>query len=45
MVLAAIGFYIENVYWLFAVLFLMATQSTFFGPIKYSILHATSGRG
>ena len=36
--LAAIGFYIENVYWLFAVLFLMATQSTFFGPLKYSIL-------
>ena len=38
MVLAAIGFYVENVYWLFTVLFLMATQSTFFGPLKYSIL-------
>ena len=37
-VLAAIGFYFNNVWFLFAVLFLLGTQSTFFGPLKYSIL-------
>ena len=38
MVAAAIGFYTGNIYFLLAVLFLMGTQSTFFGPIKYGIL-------
>ncbi|NIQ00086.1 MAG: acyl-[ACP]--phospholipid O-acyltransferase, partial [Nitrospinaceae bacterium] len=35
---AAIGFYLESVGFLMTVLFLMGTQSTFFGPIKYGIL-------
>jgi acyl-[acyl-carrier-protein]-phospholipid O-acyltransferase/long-chain-fatty-acid--[acyl-carrier-protein] ligase len=35
---AALGFYLEDVYLLMAVLFLMGAQSTFFGPLKYSIL-------
>jgi acyl-[acyl-carrier-protein]-phospholipid O-acyltransferase/long-chain-fatty-acid--[acyl-carrier-protein] ligase len=35
---AALGFYLEHVYLLMAVLFLMGAQSTFFGPLKYSIL-------
>jgi len=35
---AALGFYLESVYLLMAVLFLMGAQSTFFGPLKYSIL-------
>ena len=35
---AGIGFYLENVWWLMTVLFLMGTQSAFFGPIKYGIL-------
>ena len=44
MVLAAIGFIMANagVPWadtyLIAILFLMGTQSTFFGPVKYSII-------
>lgn len=38
MILAATGFYLENVYFLLAVLFFMGTQSAFFGPLKYSIL-------
>jgi 1-acyl-sn-glycerol-3-phosphate acyltransferase len=38
MVLAAAGFYTESNFFLLAVLFLMGTHSTFFGPIKYSIL-------
>lgn len=38
MVLAAIGFYLQNVTFLMLVLFLMGTQSTLFGPIKYAIL-------
>ena len=38
MALAAVGFYFGNVYFLFLVLFLMGTQSSFFGPIKYGIL-------
>ncbi|MBP5296696.1 MAG: MFS transporter, partial [Bacteriovoracaceae bacterium] len=32
------GFVTSNVYFLLGVLFLMGTQSTFFGPVKYSIL-------
>jgi len=35
---AILAFYIGDVYFLMVVLFLMGTQSTFFGPIKYSIL-------
>ncbi|GHS88373.1 hypothetical protein AGMMS49957_09750 [Synergistales bacterium] len=35
---AAVGFYIEDVHLLMVVLFLMGAQSTFFGPLKYSIL-------
>ncbi|MEM7019199.1 MAG: MFS transporter, partial [Pseudomonadota bacterium] len=35
---AAIGFYLHSIPILMVVLFLMGTQSAFFGPIKYSIL-------
>ncbi|MBR6900602.1 MAG: MFS transporter, partial [Synergistaceae bacterium] len=35
---AALGFYVNNVWLLMAVLFLMGAQSTFFSPAKYSIL-------
>lgn len=38
MVMGAIGFFLESPTWLLFVLFLMGTQSTFFGPIKYGIL-------
>ena len=38
MVIAAAGFLLGNVWFLLAVLFLMGTQSTYFGPIKYGIL-------
>lgn len=38
MVLASIGFYLENINFLMLVLFLMGTQSAFFGPVKYGIL-------
>lgn len=34
----AVGFYYDAVYFLLAVLFCMGLQSTFFGPIKYSII-------
>ena len=36
--LAGIALYLESVPALFAVLFLLGVQSTFFGPLKYSIL-------
>ena len=36
--LAAVGFLTTNVPMLLGVLFLMGTQSSFFGPVKYSIL-------
>ncbi len=36
--LAAAGFFFEEPYYLLGVLFLMGTQSAFFGPLKYSIL-------
>ncbi len=36
--LAVIGFSLHNPYFLMGVLFLMGTQSAFFGPVKYSIL-------
>lgn len=38
MVVAAIGFYLESVNLLLAILFMMGLHSTFFGPIKYSLL-------
>ena len=38
MLLAAAGFYLQNTPLLLLVLFLMGAQSTFFGPVKYSIL-------
>mgnify|MGYP000277117570 FL=1 len=38
MVLASAGLFMSNLYLLMMVLFLMGTQSTFFGPIKYGIL-------
>ena len=38
MVLASIGFYWGDPYMLLVVLFLMGTQSSVFGPLKYSIL-------
>ena len=38
MIAAGIGFMLQSVWYLMAILFLMGTQSAFFGPIKYSIL-------
>ncbi len=38
MLLAGLGFYLNSLPLLIGVLFLMGTQSTLFGPIKYSIL-------
>lgn len=38
MTCAVIGFYLNNIWFLLAVLFLMGFQSSLFGPIKYSIL-------
>jgi len=38
MVLGAVAFWVGDAYFLVAVLFLMGTQSAFFGPLKYSIL-------
>lgn len=38
MVVAAIGFYKESVTILMLTLFLIGTQATFFGPLKYAIL-------
>lgn len=35
---SAAAFYFQNIYILMALLFFMGTQSTFFGPLKYSIL-------
>ena len=36
--LAVIGYYTQNVYFLYFVLFLMGAQSAMFAPIKYSVL-------
>ncbi len=36
--LATLGFWLDSISFLLGVLFLMGTQSAFFGPIKYSIL-------
>ena len=38
MILGAAGLYIGNPYLLLAVLFLLGVHSTFFGPLKYSVL-------
>ncbi len=38
MIFGALGFYYDHIGFLIAILFLMGTQSTFFGPVKYSIL-------
>lgn len=38
MLLAGIGFYLQQVQWLVVILFLMGVQSSYFGPVKYSIL-------
>ncbi|MCG8312432.1 MAG: MFS transporter [Pseudomonadales bacterium] len=38
MTMAAIAFWFNSTYGLLFVLFLMGTQSTFFGPVKYSII-------
>jgi acyl-[acyl-carrier-protein]-phospholipid O-acyltransferase/long-chain-fatty-acid--[acyl-carrier-protein] ligase len=38
MLAAVAGLYLENIWLLLAVLFLLGTQSAFFGPLKYSIL-------
>jgi hypothetical protein len=38
MVLGAIGFFLGSQALLFTTLFLMGTQSAFFGPVKYSVL-------
>ena len=38
MAFALIGFYYQNIYLLLLLVFLMGVHSTFFGPIKYSIL-------
>ena len=38
MLVAAIGFYYQQVNLLLAVLFMMGTQSSLFGPVKYGIL-------
>jgi len=41
MLFAFVGFYFENIYLLLLLVFLMGVHSTFFGPIKYSILPET----
>lgn len=38
MFLASIGFYVQSIFLLMIVIFLLGTQATFFGPLKYSIL-------
>lgn len=38
MLLCGVCFYLESIYGLFVILFFMGMQSTFFGPIKYSLL-------
>ncbi|MBF0422073.1 MAG: acyl-[ACP]--phospholipid O-acyltransferase [Magnetococcales bacterium] len=36
--LAVLGFHLDNLWFLLTVLFLLGTQATFFGPVKYAIL-------
>ncbi|MBP7709912.1 MAG: MFS transporter [Rickettsiales bacterium] len=38
MIFCFFGFYFENIYLLLTLLFLMGVHSTFFGPLKYSLL-------
>ncbi len=38
MILGGIGFYLGDIYFLFAILFLMGAQSAFFGPSKYGVI-------
>jgi 1-acyl-sn-glycerol-3-phosphate acyltransferase len=38
MILAVVGLYLDNFYWLLFVLFLMGFQSSIFGPLKYGLL-------
>lgn len=38
MIFASMGIFLQNYYLLFTVLFLLGTHSTFFGPIKYSLI-------
>lgn len=38
MISGAVALWLGDIYYLFAALFLLGTQSTFFGPVKYSIL-------
>jgi 1-acyl-sn-glycerol-3-phosphate acyltransferase len=42
MLLGVFSLYLENVYLMFAVLFLMASQSTFFSPAKYGYIPETA---
>jgi acyl-[acyl-carrier-protein]-phospholipid O-acyltransferase/long-chain-fatty-acid--[acyl-carrier-protein] ligase len=41
MAFSFVGFYFENIYLLLFLVFLMGIHSTFFGPIKYSLLPET----
>ncbi len=38
MLLALLGFYVNNLYFLLSCLFLLGFQATLFGPVKYSII-------
>ena len=38
MLIVCLGFYLNSLAWLIAALFLLGTQSTIFGPVKYAIL-------
>lgn len=38
MIVASVGFFTDNFYILLSTLFLMGTQSSFFGPLKYGII-------
>ena len=44
MALAALGFYLQSPWLLLGVLFLMGTQSAFFGPVKYAIMPSLVNR-
>ncbi len=41
MLLGALAFYLQDTWLLIAILFLMGTQSSLFGPVKYSLLPQT----
>jgi 1-acyl-sn-glycerol-3-phosphate acyltransferase len=45
MIFAAMALVAESYVWLLILLFLMGTQSTFFGPLKYGMLRDTVGEG